>query len=195
MQLPQAKVSMLGDTIDSASEKILLHIPTQREQCCHSAGSLFMHTNGEWNQARTAGNYGWPYFIPNNKPCIDHDFATGISTTAFDPSAPVNDSLNNTGPTNLPVARPAWLWYPYNSSTEFPELNGSGGRTAMGGPVYYYPTNVLTETKLPAYFDQTLFVWDWSRNCSSGAKRAASSHTSDHFHKSVLSVAPVSVFR
>jgi len=118
----------------------------------------------EWNQARSAGNYGWPYFVADNKPYIHYDFATGISTTAFDPNAPVNDSPNNTGPTNLPPARPAWLWYPYDNSIEFPELNGSGGRTAMGGPVYHYKTNVLSRTKLPAYFDSTLFIWEWSRD-------------------------------
>ena len=118
----------------------------------------------EWNQARSAGNFGWPYFIANNKPYIDYDFATGISGTAFDPNAPVNDSPNNTGPTNLPPAQPAWLWYPYDSSIEFPELDGSGGRTAMGGPVYHYKTTVNKATKLPAYYDNTLFIWEWSRD-------------------------------
>ena len=82
----------------------------------------------------------------------------------LDPNAPVNNSPNNTGPVNLPPARPAWLWYPYDSSVEFPELNGSGGRTAMGGPVYHYKTNVVKSTKLPAYFDSTLLIWEWSRN-------------------------------
>src|ERR1041385_1447729 len=277
-----SRFTLVGDTLDMTSEQILLIIPTQRQECCHSAGSLFMHTNGdlyisagdntnpfdssgfapldeqagrspwdsqksasnpndlrgkilrihplpdgtysipsgnlfppgtpltrpeiyvmgcrnpfrmavdettswlywgevgpdansdvstrgpkgydEWNQARSAGNYGWPYFVANNKPYVDYDFATGISGPAFDPNAPVNNSPNNTGATNLPPARPAWLWYPYDSSIEFPELNGSGGRTAMGGPVYHYKTNVLKSTKLPAYFDQTLFIWEWSRD-------------------------------
>ncbi len=282
--IPEQHVSrftVVGDTLDLSSEQILLRIPTQRDQCCHSAGSLFMHTNGdlyisagdntnpfdsngfapldeqpgrsawdsqksasnendlrgkilrihpqpdgtytipsgnlfppgtpltrpeiyvmgcrnpfrmavdegtgwlywgevgpdatadagsrgprgydEWNQARSAGNFGWPYFVANNKAYLDYDFATGTSGAAFNPGAPVNNSPNNTGPTNLPAAQPAWLWYPYDGSVEFPELNGSG-RTAMGGPVYHFKTNVLTKTKLPAYFDQTLFIWEWSRN-------------------------------
>jgi glucose/arabinose dehydrogenase len=118
----------------------------------------------EWNQARSAGNFGWPYFVANNKPYIDYDFATGISGAAFDPNAPVNDSPNNTGPANLPPAQPAWLWYPYDSSVEFPELDGSGGRTAMGGPVYHFKSNVNKATKLPAYYDNTLFIWEWSRD-------------------------------
>jgi glucose/arabinose dehydrogenase len=275
-----SRFTLVGDTLDMSSEKILLVIPTQRQECCHSAGSLFMHTNGhlyisagdntnpfdssgfaplderpgrspwdsqksasnpndlrgkilrihpepegtysipagnlfppgtpstrpeiyimgcrnpfrmevdeatgwlywgevgpdasadvasrgpkghdEWNQARAAGNFGWPYFVANNKPYFDYDFATGLSGSVFDPSAPVNDSPNNTGLTNLPPAQPAWIWYPYDNSMEFPEL-GTGGRTAMGGPVYHFRTNMLTRTKLPAYFDQSLFIWEWSR--------------------------------
>src|SRR5207253_747082 len=42
-----SRFTVVGDTLDMASEKIILVIPTQREQCCHSAGSLFMHTNGD----------------------------------------------------------------------------------------------------------------------------------------------------
>ena len=276
-----SRFTLFGDTLDMSSEVILLRIPTQRLECCHSAGSLWMHTNGdlyisvgdntnpfysdgfapldeepgrspwdsqksasnendlrgkilrihpepdgsysipagnlfppgtpltrpeiyimgcrnpfriavdegtgwlywgevgpdatadvstrgpkgydEWNQARSAGNYGWPYFVANNKPYVDYDFATLVSTAPFDPNAPVNDSPNNTGPTNLPPAQPAWLWYPYDNSVEFPELNGAGGRTAMGGPVYHFNASVTTPTKLPAYFDQTLLIWEWSR--------------------------------
>ncbi|MEJ0091490.1 MAG: ThuA domain-containing protein [Limisphaerales bacterium] len=118
----------------------------------------------EWNQARSAGNYGWPYFVGNNKPYIDYNFATSNSTTAFNPAAPVNNSPNNTGSVNLPPARPAWIWYPYDDSPEFPEINGSGGRTAMGGPVYHYQTNLYSPRKLPAYYDNTVFIYEWSRN-------------------------------
>ena len=220
-----SRFALVGEALDMSSEVILLRIPTQRQECCHSAGSLFMHTNGdlyisvgdntnpfasdgfapldeqpgrspwdsqksaanendlrgkilrihpepdgsytippgnlfppgtpqtqpeiyimgcrnpfrmfvdegtgwlywgevgpdagadvatrgpkgydEWNQARSAGNFGWPYFIANNKPYVDYDFATAISTAPFDPNAPVNNSPNNTGPTNLPPAQPA----------------------------------------------------------------------------------------
>lgn len=118
----------------------------------------------EWNQARAPGYFGWPYFVGNNKPYVDYDFATGISGAAFNPAAPVNNSPNNTGPTNLPPAQPAWLWYPYDGSPEFPELNGSGGRTGMGGPVYHFKTNVVNAKKLPAYYEGSVFIWEWSRN-------------------------------
>jgi glucose/arabinose dehydrogenase/PKD repeat protein/type 1 glutamine amidotransferase len=277
-----SRFTMVGDTLDLSSEKVLLVIPTQRDQCCHSGGSLTFgpggnlfislgdntnpfessgyapiderpgrspwdaqkssanandlrgkilrihpETNGtytipagnlfpadgsagrpeiytmgnrnpfrisvdsatgwlywgevgpdansasatrgpvgqdEWNQARSAGNYGWPYFVGDNKAYIDYDFATGISGAAFNPNAPINNSPNNTGPINLPPARPAWIWYPYGSSVEFPEVNGGGGRTAMGGPVYHYPSNVVSSRKLPQYYDNTLFIYEWSRN-------------------------------
>lgn len=282
--IPQQNVSrftMNGDTLDLASERILLVIPTQRDECCHSGGSLAFSADGnlfistgdntnpfdssgytpidervdrsswdsqkssgnandlrgkilrirpqpngtytipagnlfpdapntrpeifamgcrnpfrisvdqrtgwlywgdvgpdasttnanrgpagqdEWNQARTAGNYGWPYIIGNNFAYRDYDFATALSGAFFNPAAPVNNSPNNTGPTNLPAARPAWIWYPYGNSTRFPELNGGSGRTAMAGPTYYYNSNLVSGRKLPAYYDRTVFIYEWSRN-------------------------------
>ncbi len=120
----------------------------------------------EFNQARAAGNFGWPYFIANNLAYREYDFATGISGPAFNPAAPVNNSPNNTGGQNLPPARPAWIWYPYGASTAFPELGSRrGGRTAMGGPVYHHDRAAPASTrKLPEYFDDTLFIYEWSRN-------------------------------
>jgi glucose/arabinose dehydrogenase len=117
----------------------------------------------ELNQARSAGNYGWPYCIGDNEPYIDFDFETGVSGAAFDCSAPVNLSPNNTGGTELPPARPAWIWYPYASSSEFPEVNGGSGRSACAGPVYHFSEAVTNESKLPAYYDNTLFIYEWSR--------------------------------
>ncbi|RYF58341.1 MAG: c-type cytochrome, partial [Cytophagaceae bacterium] len=55
------------------------------------------------------------------------------------------------------------VWYPYNKSDEFPEL-GVGGRCAMGGPVYHFDPKLASTTKLPAYYDKALFVYDWMRN-------------------------------
>lgn len=118
----------------------------------------------EWNQARTAGNYGWPYFVGNNFAYRDYDFASLNSGALFNASAPVNLSPNNTGSGNLPAARPAWIWYPYSSSTEFPEVNGGSGRTAMAGPVYGYSSTLVSARKLPAYYDRTVFIYEWSRN-------------------------------
>jgi glucose/arabinose dehydrogenase/type 1 glutamine amidotransferase len=119
----------------------------------------------EWNQARSAGNYGWPYFVADNKPYHDYDFASGISGPPFDPALPQNHSPNNTGPTNLPPARPAWIWYPYGNSAEFPEITGGAGRTAMAGPVYHYSSAAPSNNRrLPAYYEGSLLIYEWSRN-------------------------------
>jgi glucose/arabinose dehydrogenase len=117
----------------------------------------------EFNQARGPGNYGWPYFVANNQPYNDYNFATGTSGPLFNPAAPINNSPNNTGAQQLPAAKGAWIWYPYAGSTTFPEL-GAGGRTAMAGPVYHYNPQTALPNALPGYYDDTLFIYEWSRN-------------------------------
>lgn len=116
----------------------------------------------EWNQAREPGNYGWPYCIADNKSYIDFDFSSGTSGLPFDCDNPVNNSPNNTGSLQLPISKPALIWYPYDASPEFPELE-TGGRTAMAGPVYYFNPDLNSQNKLPKYYDNTLFVYEWSR--------------------------------
>ena len=116
----------------------------------------------EVNRARAAGFFGWPYFVGDNKPYRDFDFARRKPGAAFDPRHPVNDSPNNTGARDLPPAQPAFIWYPYGNSPDFP-LVGKGGRNAMAGPVYYndqYPA----ETRFPDYYNGKLITYDWMRN-------------------------------
>ena len=118
----------------------------------------------EFNQAKSAGNFGWPYFVGNNAPYVDWDFATGTAKgPVFDPTAPVNESPNNTGLLELPPAQPALIWYPYAPSEEFPEL-GQGGRSAMVGEFYRYNASSDSDKKFPEYYDGTLFVFEWMRN-------------------------------
>ena len=115
----------------------------------------------EINQARKAGNFGWPFFVGNNFPYRSYDYRTGKSGAAFNRESPVNNSLNNTGLVNLPPALPAFIWYPYKTSEQFPGL-GNGGRSAMAGPVYYsdlFPT----ETRLPRYYSGKVIIYDWMR--------------------------------
>ncbi|MFT4016783.1 MAG: ThuA domain-containing protein [Agriterribacter sp.] len=115
----------------------------------------------ELNQARKAGYFGWPLFVGNNYPYNRYDYATGKSGEAFDPEKPVNESRNNTGLRELPAVAPAFIWYPYAASTEFPQV-GTGGRNAMAGPVYY--TDMWPkETRLPDYYNGKLFIYDWIR--------------------------------
>lgn len=115
----------------------------------------------EINQAREAGNFGWPYFVGNNYAYHEYDYATGKSGPAFDPENVVNRSRNNTGLEKLPPARPAFIWYPYDTSPDFPML-GSGGRTAMAGPVYYVK-DFPKKTRYPDYYDGKLFIYDFIR--------------------------------
>ncbi len=115
----------------------------------------------ELNQARKAGFFGWPFFVGNNYPYRQYDYFTGISGEAFDPAKPVNNSPNNTGLKVLPPVQPAFIWYPYAVSKEFPQL-GTGGRNAMAGPVYhseFYPK----ETRYPDHYNNKLFFYDWIR--------------------------------
>ena len=117
----------------------------------------------EVNQARTAGNYGWPYFIGNNRAYSMVDFKTKEIHAPQDPQHPVNNSVNNTGAKELPPARPAFVYYPAGASEEFPAV-GTGGRTACAGPVYYFDDKVKSANKFPAEYNSTLFAFEWSRN-------------------------------
>ena len=117
----------------------------------------------EINQARAAGNFGWPYFIGNNFAYPIINFDTGEIGAPLDPAAPENHSVNNTGSTTLPPAQPAMVFYPGGPSDQFPAV-GSGGRTACAGPVYHYRDDLTASTKFPRAFDDVLFAYDWSRN-------------------------------
>lgn len=116
----------------------------------------------EFNLAKQAGNYGWPYMVANNLAYWDYDFATGKSGEKFDPAHPVNHSPNNTGLIDLPPARPAMIWYPYIVSDEFPEL-GSGSRSATGGPIYHRSDFKNPKRPYPGYYEGKWFVTDWAR--------------------------------
>ncbi len=117
----------------------------------------------EFNQARAAGFFGWPYCIADNLAYRDYDFAAGTSGPAFDCAAPVNDSPNVAeAPVALPAARPAWAFYPYAPSPEFPDIPNGNGRTAMAGPVVRIST--AGGAAMPAYFDGSVFLYEWSRN-------------------------------
>ena len=125
----------------------------------------------ELNIIKRAGNGGWPHCIgtPQNIGGLfgyrDYNFATGESGPAFDcANGPTNDSPINTGLTQLPpVDNLPTIWYPYANFSLFPEL-GSGGGTAMGGPVYHYDADLQSDTKWPAYWDGSEIFYEWSRS-------------------------------
>ncbi len=116
----------------------------------------------EINQARVAGNFGWPYFVGNNFPYAKYNYATKELGPMFDPQRPVNESPNNTGARILPPAQPAMIYWPYGKSKEFPEL-GEGGRTACAGQVFHYRPEFAKTDGFPQQYDNCLLFYDWQR--------------------------------
>jgi cytochrome c len=116
----------------------------------------------EVGQARKAGNYGWPYFVGDNKAYNKFNYATNESGPLWNVEKPDNHSPNNTGLTDLPPAQKAFIWYPYGESKEFP-LVGSGGRNAMAGPVFYSDNFKTAARAFPKYYDGKLLTYDWMR--------------------------------
>ena len=130
-----------------------------------AAGKFGPQSYDEWNQAATAGNYGWPYFVGDNFGYPDRDFTNDeIVGPPQDPERPINDSPNNTGARELPPARPALIWYPYGPSEEFPIL-GEGSRSAMAGPFFDKDDLVpITNSALPDYYHGKWFIYEWGRS-------------------------------
>ena len=130
----------------------------------------------EINQAREAGNFGWPYVIADNKPYNDIHWTSNSNFTSgplFDPDNLQNDSPNNTGALDIPDAESAFIWYPYTNSLNttlypFPEMrvstNGTSGRLAAVAGVYHFDAASDPARRFPAYFDDTVAIFDWSRN-------------------------------
>ncbi|WP_449479987.1 lectin [Streptomyces avidinii] len=113
----------------------------------------------EFNRITQAGNYGWPYCTGGNDAYVDYDFATGTSGSAFACAAPRNTSPHNTGLTDLPPARPAWIPYDGGSVPEF----GNGSESPMGGPVYRYDAASASEVKFPQEYDGDFFAGEFGR--------------------------------
>ncbi|MBN3521248.1 PQQ-dependent sugar dehydrogenase [Algoriphagus lutimaris] len=118
----------------------------------------------EFNQAKGPGFFGWPYFIANNRPYNRHDLATDTYGEPFDVNNPVNESVNNTGLRELPTpVIPAFIYYPYGVSEEFPML-GSSGRSATGGPVLRKKDfSKDAPFVFPAYYEGKWLIVDFMR--------------------------------
>ncbi|MEV8376233.1 ThuA domain-containing protein [Kribbella sp. NPDC056861] len=113
----------------------------------------------EWNILDKPGFYGWPYCVGNNTPYNDFDFATGVAGATFNCAAPVNNSPNNTGITQLPAATPATLWMG-KSTTGVPEIGGSGAPMTSGA--YKFDPDSDSDRKWPKYFDGKAVFADWN---------------------------------
>ena len=116
----------------------------------------------EFNQAKKAGNFGWPYFIGNNSPYNKFNSEDGTYGSAFDPYNVINESVNNTGIRELPSPVPAFLYYPYGVSEEFPLL-GTSGRSATGGPVFRSADFKNAERPWPSYFEGKWLITEFMR--------------------------------
>jgi cytochrome c len=117
----------------------------------------------EFNIAKKPGFYGWPYFLGDNEAYPMWNFETKQEGPRKDPARPINDSRNNTGLRELPPAQPAMIWYGRQPSKHFP-LVGSGGASAMSGPVYYSDLFPNAPYKLSKYYDGKLFIYEWIRH-------------------------------
>ncbi|MBB4077758.1 cytochrome c [Lewinella aquimaris] len=116
----------------------------------------------EFNRAKGPGFFGWPYFIGDNIPYADFDYATDSVGTLFDTTRVINDSPNNTGLAELPEPQPAFIWYPYSFSETFP-LMGSAGRSATGGPIFRQADFPDTDRRFPAYFEGKWLMVEFMR--------------------------------
>ncbi|WP_028661826.1 PQQ-dependent sugar dehydrogenase [Saccharomonospora saliphila] len=126
--------------------------------------------HGKWFVARDAGNHGWPYCVTPDMPYVDYDFATGESGEPFDCSAPVNDSPHNTGLTELPPVEQPEVWYGYDESPRFPELE-AGGIGPMAGPAYDFDpaaTRGRNPVAWPEYYDGMPLFYEWTRDYVKG---------------------------
>jgi cytochrome c len=116
----------------------------------------------EFNQAKKAGNYGWPYFIGNSFPYHHYNFATKQSGPLFDPEHPVNTSPNSTGLKDLPPTTAPFIWYSKQQSKEFP-LVEAGGNSAVGGPIFHAADFTGAPRLFPSYYEGKWFITDWVR--------------------------------
>jgi len=117
----------------------------------------------EFNQAKGPGFFGWPYFIADNRPYNQYNSTDKTYGEPFDVANPVNNSVNNTGVKKLPPPVPAFIYYPYGPSDEFPLL-GSAGRSATGGPVYRQADFKNAARPFPAYYEGKWLIVDFMRD-------------------------------
>ena len=120
----------------------------------------------EYNLIKAPGNYGWPLCMGDSEPFRDVDYKTSPVTVGpfFDCANPVNDSILNTGRTNLPPAQAPVMYYGYTKSSVPAVIPAGGGLAPMGGPFYDFDPALASDVKFPEYFDGKPFFFEWSKN-------------------------------
>jgi cytochrome c len=116
----------------------------------------------EFNEARKAGNFGWPFFVGNNHPYYGVHDISKKSEPLSTKDHPLNSSVYNTGLKEIPAATESLIWYKYGLSDLFPIL-GNGGRSAVGGPVYRRADFSKALRPFPSYYEGKWFISDFIR--------------------------------
>jgi cytochrome c len=121
----------------------------------------------EFNVLTEPGFYGWPYCVRENVAYNDITYTAnngaGTNNGKYPCAAPVNDSPNNTGLTNLPPAKPATMWLAYTEAdNRFPGLGTGGAPT--GGPRYYYDEDSTSDSAFPRFYDGQWFIGEWNND-------------------------------
>lgn len=118
----------------------------------------------EFNVAKRAGNFGWPYVIGKNLPYKSYDYLSKTFGDFHNPDSLENTSPNNTGLKVLPPAQPALVAYPYRVSEEWPIL-GSAARSAVGGPIFRKSDfSEGAKRVFPDYYEGKWLITDYVRN-------------------------------
>ena len=102
----------------------------------------------------------------DNEPFRDVDYRTNPVTVGdyFDCANPVNDSVKNTGLTQLPPARAPVMYYGYTKSSVPAVIPAGGGLAPMGGPFYDFDPELDSDVKFPPSYDGKPFFYEWSKN-------------------------------
>jgi hypothetical protein len=119
--------------------------------------------HGRWMVIDRPGNWGWPFCVTPDIPYRDYDFATETPGPAFNCAAPVNDSRYNTGRRVLPPVEQPQVYYSYDESELFPELE-TGGIGPMAGPAYDYSPRNKSWFKWPRAFEGKPLFYEWTRD-------------------------------
>ncbi|MCH2204758.1 MAG: PQQ-dependent sugar dehydrogenase [Lentisphaerales bacterium] len=115
----------------------------------------------EFNLAKAAGFYGYPLVIGNQEAFVNYDPINKKVVAKVDPNAPVNIHPENKGLRNLPPSQPPLIWYS-GLQEEFPEF-GTGGESAIAGPIYRSKPSYDAGLKLPEKYEHSWFVGDYAR--------------------------------
>lgn len=116
----------------------------------------------EFNQAKQPGNFGWPFFVGDNKIYYGIEGSFDKRSTSSTANQPQNLSRFNNGLQHLPPLNTPLISYKYGLSDEFPIL-GNGGRSAVGGPVFRSADFVNAKRPFPSFFDGKWFITDFIR--------------------------------